>query len=241
MRLLLFFMIVISISYQPISGDSLNKLENVIQYEKPKGELKDLFYPVGFSNKSHFAYLKIPADEAIGCYLWEFNIVNLINDKVIYKEGFDHNDCGIVNSYLTLLKKNTDIFKYRIKKYGINIRKMRIEKFPLNTGKDVFTAFLKKVKITKEKFRTKTVYSVIIKSEINGKKRVGFIKEEDVGFPLVYNLGVNGYIKSPVENRIVVVVEKEMRGYEGPPNVSKFRIYGASLNVGFKKTRKHLK
>ena len=47
-------------------------------------------------------------------------------------------------------------------------------------------------------------------------------------------VGVVGYVKSPFEPRIAVLLVEIFRGYEGPPNVGKVRITGASLDSGFK-------
>ena len=51
------------------------------------------------------------------------------------------------------------------------------------------------------------------------------------------HVGLLGYVKSPFEQRIAVVLMKVIRGWEGPPHVGEVQIVGASVEGGFKRLR----
>ncbi len=42
-----------------------------------------------------------------------------------------------------------------------------------------------------------------------------------------------GYLKSPLEPRVAIILVEIYRGYEGPPHVGGVRIVGASLDNRF--------
>jgi len=79
-------------------------------------------------------------------------------------------------------------------------------------------------------------HDLVVSSIQRGKKTVGTVRSLEMnGVPYVWGHRVAGYIESPYKQRIVVVVRYEHRGYEGPPNTTSFDLFGASLNVGFKR------
>lgn len=236
MRLFVFLIIYKIIIITPAVAYDLKDIRNAIVYDKPKGKLYDEFYPIGFSKNNLFAYVRIPADEAVGCYLWEFKIKNLINDKILFKIGFEHDECDKIKTFNDLSKIYKTNFTNKLYNYGIKISNHKIEKFPLSYKNDSIKCYLKRIKRVKDKNSGyKTIYFVIIKSDLKGKKKIGIVKEINMGTPYIYNSNINGYILSPFEDRLVVVVESEHRGWEGPPNVSTFKLFGSSLKSGFRK------
>jgi hypothetical protein len=236
MRVILYLILYSLLSIIPVFAEDLTGIKNAISYDKPKGKFFDKFYPIGFSKKRFFAYVRIPADEAFGCYLWEFNIKNLLNDKIEYKIGFEHDECDKIKNFKELIKTYKTNFTNKLYNYNVNIGHQIIEKFPLKYKNDTIDANLKRIKRVKNSHgRYKTIFFIMIESSLRGKKNIGKIIEVDMDIPYVYNSNINGYIISPNKDRIVVVVEKEHRGWEGPPNVSTFSLYGASLTSGFKK------
>lgn len=231
------YITILLILFLPLSGlaSGFSGIKNRINYHSAKGSLKDLFYPLGFSKDGHFSFIRIPADEAIGCYLWNFQIKDIKNNKVAYKTGFTYDDCGTVKSVKSLIKNYEQLFINKHYIYKIEKSTLFPERFPLITENDKITSFLKKIKSVKKRNKeVKTVYFLILKSRNLGEKIVGAVFElSKTDTPVIYNSTVNGYIKSPFEERIVIIVESEQRGWRGPPNISKFRIFGASLAEGF--------
>ncbi len=47
-------------------------------------------------------------------------------------------------------------------------------------------------------------------------------------------LGMLGYLKSPLEPRVAIILIEIYRGYEGPPHVGSVKIVGASLDKNFR-------
>jgi hypothetical protein len=58
-----------------------------------------------------------------------------------------------------------------------------------------------------------------------------FSKAEETS-PL--DVDVVGFMKSPFEDRIAIIVIEVYRGYEGPPHATSIEVAGASLSSGFK-------
>jgi hypothetical protein len=50
----------------------------------------------------------------------------------------------------------------------------------------------------------------------------------------VHHVGMVGYVKSPFEPRVAVILMEIYRGWEGPPNTGNVKIVGADLVSGFK-------
>jgi hypothetical protein len=71
---------------------------------------------------------------------------------------------------------------------------------------------------------------VVVTSRQNGKKTV-FDEKYPEAKPLY--VGMVGYLKSPLEPRVAVVLVEIYRGYEGPPHVGGVRIVGLSLDKSF--------
>jgi len=71
-----------------------------------------------------------------------------------------------------------------------------------------------------------------LNSSRRGKKTI-----LDHSYPksLPLHVGLLGYVKSPFEPRIAVVLMKVIRGWEGPPHTGDVQIVGASLEDGFKR------
>jgi hypothetical protein len=48
-----------------------------------------------------------------------------------------------------------------------------------------------------------------------------------------YGIGALGYLPSPLERRVAVVLYQDARGWEGPPNTIRLHVTGADLNSRF--------
>jgi len=48
------------------------------------------------------------------------------------------------------------------------------------------------------------------------------------------DMKVMGYLRSPFEPRIAVILVEVSRGYEGPPHITHINVVGASLDSGFR-------
>jgi hypothetical protein len=201
------------------------------------------FYPIGWSKSGNFAYYTEPVDEACGCYYANLYILDLKSDKVLWKfehQGDDFESAkaeGKPYSFATMWRANQKLFNGKLREYGIEPQgPTALLSFPARYNGDIITADFQ----TKEKegLGDQGLYGVVgsmtlqLNSKRNGKKAVLDYTYKEEGIPLY--VGMLGYVKSPFEPRIAVILIEIVRGYEGPPNVGSVMITGASLQSGFK-------
>jgi hypothetical protein len=201
------------------------------------------FYPIGWSKDGNFAYYVEPVDEACGCYFAKLFIMDLKTDKVLWE--FEHEGdsldedkaAGKPYSLATLWRANQKLFTQKLREYRIEAQgPVSLRSFPATYAGDVVTADFK----TKERegLGDQGIYGVVgnitlrLNSKRYGKKTVLDYTYKEEGIPLY--VGLLGYVKSPFEPRIAIIMIEITRGYEGPPNVGGVIIAGAHLATGFK-------
>jgi hypothetical protein len=214
-------------------------------YKQYPGQVFDTenFYPIGWSKSGNFAYYTEPVDEACGCYFAKLFIVDLKSDKVLWKfehQGDDFESdkkAGKPYSFATMWRANQKLFSGKLREYGIEPQgRAALLSFPASYKGDVVTADFK----TKEKegLGDQAIYGIVgninlqLNSKRNGRKTVLDYSYKEEGIPLY--VGMVGYLKSPFEPRIAIILMEIYRGYEGPPNTGTVMIAGAHLETGFK-------
>jgi hypothetical protein len=199
------------------------------------------FYPIGWSRDGKLAYYVEPGDEACGCYFAKLVIKDLKTDKVLWQ--FDYNSSDLQDtlknrtpeSLGALWRYKRDLFNSKLREHNIDARgRFALLLFPAAYEGDQLTVDLK----TKET-GGEQIYGVIsnavlqLNSKRKGRKTVfEQTYKPDEGSPL--DMKVLGYLKSPFEPRVAVVLTEVWRGYEGPPHTTHVTIVGASLDTGFK-------
>lgn len=202
------------------------------------------FYPIGWSKTGNFAYYVEPVDEACGCYFAKLFILDLRTDKVLWK--FEHEGdfidedrkAGKPYSLPTLWRANQKLFSEKLREHGIEPQTgVVLRSFPASYKGDILTADFK-AQQRAGLGEDARIYGVVgklilqINSKRNGKKNVlDYSYPHDEGLPLY--VGMVGYVQSPFEPRIAVILMEIFRGYEGPPNTGSVRIVGANLATGF--------
>lgn len=200
--------------------------------------LTESFYPIGWSRDGKFAYLVEPPDEACGCYYAEIVIQDLKTDKIIWKERWDSAELEKPE------EEDIDSFwKRKGKEYSAKLSEHAIE--PIGRARllhpsikfesDVLTPKLEVRIKTDNVFEVDGTVTLTLRSKKRGSKIVRrdvYRKKDTNGFR---DAEVSGSLKSPFESRVAIVVVEEVRGWEGPPNVTQIRIVGSTLTTGFKK------
>lgn len=198
-------------------------------------------YPIGWSKDGKFAYYSEPGDEACGCYFANLVILDLVNDKVLWSFKYDGSDDaekkGAPKSIRALWRKNRKLFSDKLRTYGIEPgRSFALGTFPFMWKGARLMADVKLKEKTDEDSRlygTVTHASVQLISRREGRKTVwDHAFSQDETYPL--DLDVVGYVKSPFEDRIAIILIQVFRGYEGPPHSTNIEVAGASLSRGFK-------
>ncbi len=205
-----------------------------IYYNKSVAEvLTDKFYPIGWSKDGNFAYILEPADEGLGNYMMGIIIINLISDEVVWEWFSD----PIVDEDVyreDLWKKHYKEFKQKLNKNGIvQVRNIKLLEPYFTHDKKDFIARLE-TKTEKDPDINVDLVSgckIFIKSQKNGEK---LIAEKKYEASMILGQNIAGCLISPFEDRVIVILKNERWGYEGPPNVVEYEIFGANLSTGFK-------
>jgi hypothetical protein len=199
------------------------------------------FYPIGWSKDGKFAYYSEPGDEACDCYFAKVVILDLVNDKLLWSFKYDGSDDterkGAPKSIRALWGQNRKLFSDKLRAYGIEPgSRFALGMFPFAWKGTRLMADVKLKEKTDDDSRlygTVTQASVQLTSRREGKKTVwDHAFSEDETFPL--DVDVVGYVKSPFEDRIAMILIEVYRGYEGPPHATNIEVAGASLSSGFK-------
>lgn len=211
-------------------------------YGKRPGQelIVERFYPIGWSRNGKFAYYVEPGDEACGCYFAKLVIKDLRTDAVLWQFDYDSSDLQDTlksrtpESLAALWRYKRELFNSKLREYDIKAQgPFALLSFPANYEGDQLTADLK----TKETGQDQA-YGIIdnavlqLSSKRKGKKTI-FEKTYKENDPMPLDIKVLGYLKSPFEPRIAVVMVEVWRGYEGPPHTTHTSIVGATMDTGF--------
>jgi len=195
--------------------------------------LYDKFYPIGWSKDGFFAYVSEPADEATGFYFFKINIINTNTNAVAWTWEINEKN-EIENGTLNgTWATNYDVFKKALNEYKIVMQKgISVSTFPFKSDAGNFDV-VTKLSHTKDPFG----YGFDVVAEVDlkiksdkGNKEIFKINTKEEAY---LNYQVIGLVKSPYQEQIAIFVRKELRGYEGPPNVILFETIGCNLTDGF--------
>lgn len=188
------------------------------------------FIPLGWSsNGRYFAYVLEPGDEACGCYLYKVNIQDLVTDKILWtksQEGASGDDWSYT------WKEHQSVFETAFLEYGIDT-KVSGTFFPGRTTRDISFSVDKTMKVMPDYSNIAGIGAYTIKAQstsLGGKT----LHSRELNFPYMYDVDVMGYIQGPDKDRVAMIVGQVWRGWEGPPNTTRFEIVGAHLETGFK-------
>ncbi len=191
------------------------------------GCLEQTIYPIGWSEEGKFAYCVEFPKEARDMYRMDFLIQDLTNDEIVFQSSFKGEPT------LTLAEvwrnKNQD-FISDLSKFDIQIpNDFDIKSFPLEWGEESLTCSVDRQK----QMNDYSGVEIVSESQLTidggdlGKKQIA--KQTYGKYDLILDTEVIGYLKSPYEERILVVYAKEKRGFEGPPNVLELSFVGCDL------------
>lgn len=218
-----------------------NQQELVFEYKIPE-ELEysnhnkdnfiyDKFYPIGWSKTGYLAYITEFSDEGFGYPFFKIFIQNLVNDVIEWEyEAENYEDYEISDFW----NNNFEKIYTKLEEYQI----VPTETFELGETKFNYSNKEYKIKIFNETQQNPHFgFDVIISTKVEltspqlGSKTIYEYKEED--YSMLLGQIVSGYILSPFEDRIAVILKNERWGYEGPPNTIYFTIIGSNLTESF--------
>jgi hypothetical protein len=192
------------------------------------------FRPFGWSADGKFAWLESRDIDGRGGTVYTYTIYDAVEDATVYTHSDDSFDWGtdVDATEQESWSRSGDEVSAVLAKYGIvQSRSITMEAFPLQRAGDSYTASLKvKNDPSAGEGDDQIVqsYSVVLSSRSRGSKVV--TTADQVKATKVW---IEGYILSPLEPRILMVVSVRNRAFEGYETSHFF--YGAHLGLGFRK------
>ncbi len=208
-----------------VDGDVEYGPENYYKtiYEYPE------FYFIGMSKDSKAAYCTKRNVDGRGGSIVEFFIQDLVTDKIVWSDKLDLEECDgatILQEYIksNYKKINEQLYNARIVP-AVDLD-WSYEKLPVTYGG-------KKIKFTVNKELVGTEYDFLSVIDYaitasDGNKSKTVTSEKNVRAEDVY---LCGFIKSPFENRIMLIFGEERYVFEGSEIY--YKTCGCALNSGF--------
>ena len=185
------------------------------EYKPEYDPLLDKFYPIGWGKDGSFAFIEEPADEACGCYFFEFNLIDKEGNEIYQWKPEEPPETG---SVAQMWKDNEALFKGKLAEYAVRQERFKLLPQEFNLKGKKFTVSVKQEMKNNDFVGT----DVVFKSEffLNGKSL--FTKTYGGEYDLVLEEKIIGVLVAESEEKAAIVVGQEWRGYEGPPNVVHF-------------------
>lgn len=235
------FLYANSLFYQASLGASSDYRDALSRYSSGHLQVMEAkFYPIGWSRSGKFAYAIEKPNEAADCQPAGFYIQNMVTDKMVTKiEGcfntpnLNHPD---IRHYMA---DRVGQIRHLLRKYGIRVKHPSIRQFPVGSEQRGYGANLYAHYSTSPRYygqHEKFLRSFRLK--LHKKRNYNIIRSKTISTQHFkassgyYDAVIAGYIPSPFEKRIAVVLAYFVRGWEGPPNLTAIRLVGGSLVKG---------
>lgn len=218
-------------------AEKTKKIEGLHIYQ----ENNDI-YVLGWSKDGKIAFIENRGIDGRGGHDFLFTIQDLVEDKICYHKKIECYDFDEFSEYYVLLltlqeciNNNAEELNEKLNEYSIIVKPSEVQFFPLfdkERNEIKFDVNVIKKGIGKYGLTHMTYEIFAIKN--NKYKILG--RKDDV---ICEYILPTGYIKSPYEDRIALIVADAEHVYEGAEVFIKF--YGCNLNVGFEKKKQYYK
>lgn len=190
------------------------------------------FYPVGWSKKGVFTYVTSLYTDATARSEVSLIVLDLKTDSLLsyLSEEVDADDTAAIASFWS---NNTDTIFKLMKTYAIVMSKSDVSEFPFYDKHEKLTVEIGNVCNSKEVVMaglTKADTVSVVAHKGNSSKRIGLYTATF----LCGTVEVAGFIKSPYEERVAIVLTSWSPGWEGPPKTVSVMVRGCHLCNGFK-------
>ena len=208
---------------------------DVLQYKKEDSLnaslhiMSDLYF-IGFAPASKIALLSSQEKDGTGYRSITLYIQDLVTDEVLWalaKTSEDNEDYYKKDGAKEFIQNNAEEIDNTLKTYGIKIMTPLYAPLPYEKG-DIYLEASANIAphANLEEIRPIIDYSIIAQNQKGQKKTIA--TQKDV---YAYNVYVCGYIKSPYEERIALVLATESFGFEGSD--MEYSILGCDAINGF--------
>jgi len=191
-------------------------------------------YPIGWSHDGTFAYVLVDEPIFRTGFGFKYEIVDARTDAVLWTH-YEHSDTfewqGAGAPLAVAWNRNGREVMEQLDRFGIElVEDAGLQQFPLRRGVDEYTAHVSEWRANPETtaYRNSVVgYTLALQSRELGSKVIA-----RRGRIFATSVEVHGYIRSPFENRVVLVVSESGNAY-GETRFTDYTIIGAHLDVGF--------
>lgn len=194
------------------------------------------FFPIGWSRDGKFAAAEITQSDTEEGYFFNISIQDMVTDTAVWQWNFHglkedgySSDPDSKKDFERIWNKN--LFFQQLNSFQIEpVTVTNVEKLPIQFGGNQINFSIKNTVFYSSDFAVNMIQSASIYCIANGsqKKRVFHRTYEQYGNPLSNKL--LGYIKNPYENRILLMLLTEYRGWEGIPTEMNINLIGCDLN-----------
>jgi hypothetical protein len=203
-------------------------------FEAPNSQLiVGKLIPLGFSPDGKFAYVTEPPDEACGCYFFEFHIQDLETDRDLYKKRVEIDGTANIE-WDRVWRQYRTTFLAQLDSHRIVLGKFQQQQqFPIEVDSTTLNLRIDCSTVLSDfgdDARFVAIAQVFLSSKDWGEKRVAKLNYFHGN---VMSLKEGCYLKSPFEDRVVLILLRESRGWEGPPNPIEHVVIGARMKTRF--------
>ena len=196
--------------------------------------LPDKLYPVGWSKDGKLAYFVEPEGEACGCYFLDFIIQDLTDNQIVWQWKYNGDDSTNVSGYedenlTSMIKKYSTVFNEKIDEYQIQTDlDFKLQSFPMIKNDEKYHVSLITTSHLDADWGDLELFdeAKIRLYQKNGDFDQIISSHEQPEYAMTLDMKIVGYFASPDEQYFVVFYVEEHRGWEGPPNVLRFRLVG---------------
>ena len=200
-------------------------------------------YPIGWSKSGVFAYIKESLQDAAGFVEYAFVLQDMVSDSIVWShvvqlDGDYYENYSERTGIKVVWAQNAELFSRELRKHGISQEaKFELFSFPIRTRDDSIDVRLEHIP---EEIEDPESYSgrLLIPTEVRMKvhsQRLGEKQAYYSTFGFDVAVSVEGYLKSPFEERIAVILSYESPGHHGPPDYVNYVLVGVHLEKGFSK------
>lgn len=184
-------------------------------------------YILGWSEDGKLAFLENRGIDGRGGNDLYFTILDLVNDKPAFSHNYYYYDETDNCTLEQFIKNNYKEIDKNLKKYGIKIQKTSYQPLPLKLNGSTYNFDI----TVKESGPGQYGFNEMI-FFVDGTKNNTQKKRITTSAGLCNKALVTGYLKSPYENRIALIVAHSRYIFEGSEIFLNF--YGCNLDKGFK-------
>lgn len=189
------------------------------------------FTAVGFSKDGKFAWIKQhPQGESDFIY-YRYYIQDLVTDNILWQAPYEYDPTLPDSTQAKGLDSLKVIFQDKLAAYGITKNSLKQLKPPVVTRFDTLDVIFTKEAVLSDLGEALGEITITVRSKLKGDKQV-YHKKFGGELPWFVDIALSGYIRSPYEDRVALIIRKMDWGFEGIRYVN-YDVVGVHLRAGW--------